>query len=205
MVPDRAGRIALVSARPDSAPARKPDGSIHTVSGRWIDPLAPDRASIEIEDIAQALANQCRFGGHCRAFYSVAQHSVLVADVYEERGASAAEALAALMHDASEAYLVDLPHPLKHRSPLGAPYRLAEARLEEAIRARFDLAPPGPELKEIDRAMLASERAAIASGGDPWPELEGYRPLDLEIDPWEPPRARREFLARFERLDAARR
>jgi 5'-deoxynucleotidase YfbR-like HD superfamily hydrolase len=194
-----------MSARPESAPARKPDGSIHTVSGRWIDPLAPDPASIEIEDIAQALANQCRFGGHCRAFYSVAQHSALIADVCEERGGSAAEALTALMHDASEAYLVDLPHPLKHRSPLGAPYKLAEARLEEAIQARFDLAPPGPGLKQIDRAMLATERAAIASGGDPWPELDGFEPLDLEIDPWDPARARREFLERFERLDRARR
>ncbi|MET0559736.1 MAG: hypothetical protein ABW065_13880 [Solirubrobacterales bacterium] len=194
-----------MSARPDSAPTRKPDGSIHTVSGRWIDPLAPDPASIEIEDIAQALANQCRFGGHCRAFYSVAQHSVHVAEVCEQRGGAADEALAALMHDSSEAYLVDLPHPLKHRSPLGAPYKLAEARLEEAIRERFGLAPPDAELKAIDRALLATERRAIASGGDPWPELEGIEPLEIEIDPWGPPRARREFLASFERLDAARR
>lgn len=194
-----------MSTRPDSSPTRKPDGSIHTVSGRWIDPLAPDPASIVIEDIAQALANQCRFGGHCRAFYSVAQHCAHVADVSEERGASAGEALAALMHDAGEAYLGDLPHPLKHRSPLGPPYKLAEARLEEAIRARFKLAPAGPGLKGIDRAMLATERRAIASGGDPWPELEGFEPLEIEIDPWDPPRARREFLERFERLDTARR
>lgn len=194
-----------MSAEPDSPPARQPDGSIHTVSGRWIDPLKPDPASIEIEDIAQALSNQCRFGGHCRAFYSVAQHCVAVADVCRERGGSAAEALTALMHDASEAYLVDLPHPLKHRSPIGPPYKLAEARLEEAIRARFDLVPPGPELKAIDRAMLATERAAIASGGDPWPELDGVEPLGIAIEPWDPPRAKREFLERFERLDAARR
>lgn len=194
-----------MSAQPESAPARKPDGSIHTVSGRWIDPLAPDPASIEIEDIAQALANQCRFGGHCRVFYSVAQHCVAVADVCREGGGSAGEALTALMHDAGEAYLVDLPHPLKHRSPIGPPYKLAEARLEEAIRARFELAPPGAELKRIDRAMLATERRAIASGGDPWPELDGVEPLELEIDPWDPPRARREFLERFERLDVERR
>lgn len=179
-------------------------GSIHTVSGRWVDPLAPEAGSIEIGDIAQALANQCRFGGHCRAFYSVAQHCVLVADVCRERGGSAAEALAALMHDAGEAYLVDLPHPLKHRSPLGPPYRLAEARLEEAIRARFDLAPAGPEVKAIDRALLATERRAIASTGDPWPELEGVEPLEIEIDPWPPERARREFLERFERLSSQR-
>lgn len=184
---------------------RKPDGAIHTVSGRWIDPLAPQAGSIEIEDIAQALSNQCRFGGHCRAFYSVAQHSALVADACRERGGSAAQALTALMHDAGEAYLVDLPHPLKHRSPLGPPYKLAEARLEEAIRERFGLAPAGPELKAIDRSLLATERRALAATGDPWPELEGVEPLDVEIDPWQPPRARREFLERFERLDAERR
>lgn len=181
------------------------DGAIQTVSGRWIDPLAPEPASIDIDDIAQALSNQCRFGGHSRAFYSVAQHSVLVADVCVERGTGPAEALAALMHDAGEAYLVDLPHPLKHRSELGAPYRLAEARLEEAIRARFGLVPTDGALKAIDRSLLATERALLTEGSDPWPELEGFEPLDLEIEPWVPARAKREFLARFEQLDVARR
>jgi 5'-deoxynucleotidase YfbR-like HD superfamily hydrolase len=190
--------------QPADAPARRPDGAIHTVSGRWLDPLAPEVGSIEIGDIAQALSNQCRFGGHCRVFYSVAQHCVLVADVCRERGGSAEEALTALMHDAGEAYLTDLPHPLKHRSPLGPPYKLAEARLEEAIRERFGLAPGGPELKRIDRSLLASERRAFAAMGDPWPELEGVEPLAIEIEPWAPERARREFLARFERLEAER-
>jgi uncharacterized protein len=184
---------------------RPPDGSIQTVSGRWIDPLDPDPARIDIGDIAQALANQCRFGGHSRAFYSVAQHSALVSDLCAERGGGPAATLAALMHDASEAYLVDLPHPLKHRSELGAPYRLAEARLEEAIRARFDLAPPNGGLKAIDRALLATERAALTEARDPWPELEGHGPLRLTIEPWAPERARREFLDRFQRLDEARR
>ncbi len=185
-------------------PARKPDGAIHTVSGRWVDPLAPEVGSIEIGDIAQALANQCRFGGHCRVFYSVAQHSVLVADVCREHGGSAEEVLAALMHDAGEAYLTHLPHPLKHRSPLGPPYKLAEARLEEAIQQRFDLAPAGPELKRIDRALLATERRALAATGDPWPELEGVEPLEIKIEPWPPERARREFLTRFEQLNSRR-
>ncbi|HEY1855367.1 MAG TPA: hypothetical protein VGG40_12350 [Solirubrobacterales bacterium] len=180
-------------------------GAIQTVSGRWVDPLAPDPESIAIEDIAQALANQCRFGGHSRAFYSVAQHSTIVSDVCEQRGASPAEALAALMHDAGEAYLVDLPHPLKHRSELGPPYKKAEELLEEAIRVRFDLVPQPAEMKPVDRSLLATERAAFSAMEDPWPELEGHEPLEIEIDPWEPPRARREFLERFQRLDAARR
>jgi hypothetical protein len=179
-------------------------GAIQTVSGRWVDPLAPDPAAIDIGDIAQALANQCRFGGHSRRFYSVAQHSAIVSDVCEERGARAGEALAALLHDAGEAYLVDLPHPIKHRSDLGPPYRRAEKLLEEAIRVHFDLGDPPAEMKSIDRSLLATERAAFASTADPWPELEGFEPLAIAIDPWGPERARREFLERFERLDAAR-
>jgi len=179
--------------------------AIQTASGRWLDPLDPDVASIEIGDIAQALSNQCRFGGHCRVFYSVAQHCTIVADVCLERGGSPAEALAALLHDAAEAYLVDLPHPLKHRSEIGPPYKRAEAHLEEAIRARFDLEPAGPEVKSIDRSLLATERRALTATGDAWPELDGAEPLAIEIEPWDPPRARREFLERFERLDALRR
>jgi uncharacterized protein len=180
-------------------------GAIQTVSGRWLDPFAPDPASIEIDDIAQALANQCRFGGHSRSFYSVAQHSVIVSDVCLERGVSEAAGLAALLHDAGEAYLVDLPHPLKHRSALGPPYREAEKLVEEAIRVRFDLVPQPAEMKPIDRSLLATERGIFASMNDPWPELEGFEPLPIEIDPWGPERARREFLDRFSRLDAARR
>ena len=189
----------------ERATPRDPDGSIQTVSGRWLNPLAPDPESIDVGDIAQALSNQCRFGGHSRAFYSVAQHSTIVSDVCAERGASPAEALAALLHDAGEAYLVDLPHPLKHRSDLGPPYRKAEELLEEAIRARFDLVPQPAEMKPIDRSLLATERRTFAATMDAWPELEGFEPLEIEIEPWDPPRARREFLERFDRLDAARR
>jgi hypothetical protein len=181
-----------------------PDGSIQTVSGRWIDPLTPDVAQIDIGDIAQALANTCRFGGHSRRFYSVAQHSAIVSDVCSERGASPAEAFVALLHDAAEAYLVDLPHPLKHRSDLGPPFRHAERIMEEAIAVRFELGPAPGEMKSINRSLLATERRAFTSTLDSWPELEGFEPLPLEIDPWDPPRARREFLERFERLDAAR-
>jgi uncharacterized protein len=188
-----------------SAVERQPDGSIQTVSGRWIDPLAPDPASIEIEDIAQALANQCRFGGHARVFYSVAQHSTIVSDVCAERGAGAAEALAALLHDAGEAYLVDLPHPLKHRSEIGPPYRKAEKLLEAAIRVRFDLVSQPAAMKPVDRSLLATERRTFTATDGAWPELEGFEPLEIEIEAWDPPRARREFLERFERLDAARR
>ena len=70
---------------PDSAPPA-PGPYLQTVSGRWVNPFDPDPEQLDAGDIARALANQCRFGGHCRVFYSVAQHSVIVSRLVEERG-----------------------------------------------------------------------------------------------------------------------
>jgi hypothetical protein len=129
-----------------------------------------------------------------------------VADLLDERGADADAVLWALLHDASEAYLVDLPHPLKHRSALGALYAEVEGPLQAAICERFGLpAEPPPQLKAVDRGLLATERRAVSQVAWDWPELEGVEPLELEIDPWLPDRARDEFLVRFERIDARRR
>jgi 5'-nucleotidase len=179
----------------------QPGPFIQTVSGRRFNPLDPDPDEIDIGDIATALSNQCRFGGHCRVFYSVAQHSCLIADLVEERGAGREAALWALLHDASEAYLLDLPHPIKHRSELGRLYAEAEGGLQEAICRRFGLPVQAPPIvKEIDRALLATERREVASVAWHWPELDGFEPLDLTIEAWLPERAREEFLARYERL-----
>ena len=102
----------------DAPPAAGP--YLQTVSGRWVNPFDPDPEQLDAGDIARALANQCRFGGHSRVFYSVAQHCVIVSRVVEERGGDVEDVFAALMHDAGEAYLGDMPHPIKHRSALGA-------------------------------------------------------------------------------------
>ena len=183
----------------------EPGPYIQTVSGRRFNPLAPEPGEIDIEDVARALANQCRFGGHCRVFYSVAQHSCLVADLVEERGGTGEEVLWALLHDGSEAYLVDLPHPLKHRSELGRLYAAAETTLQHAICERFGLPrEPPPLVKPADRALLATERREVASVVWHWPELDGFEPLDLEIEAWLPERARDEFLERYERLTRSR-
>jgi hypothetical protein len=104
------------------------------------------------------------------------------------------------MHDATEAYLGDMPHPLKHRSPLGAAFREAEQRLEQAIRARFAIKPDVPEIKRVDRALLASERRAFSSELWHWPELDGVEPLDLELEAWPPDVAAEEFARRFAEL-----
>lgn len=181
-----------------------PGPYLQTISGRWVNPFDPDPEQIDIGDIARALSNQCRFGGHCRAFYSVAQHSVHVSELVEQRGGDVEDVFAALMHDAGEAYLGDMPHPIKHRSPLGAAFREAEAHLERAIHERFGIRTVVPELKPADRALLATERRALSAETWHWPELEGIEPLDLELRAWSPDEAEREFTRRFDELQARR-
>ena len=186
----------------DAPPAAGP--YLQTVSGRWVNPFDPDPAQFDAGDIARALANQCRFGGHSRVFYSVAQHCVIVSRVVEERGGDVEDVFAALMHDATEAYLGDMPHPLKHRSALGAAFRDAEARLEQAIREHFKIKPDVPEIKRVDRALLATERRAFSAEAWHWPELEDIEPLDLELSAWPPDKAAAEFAKRYAELEASR-
>jgi 5'-deoxynucleotidase YfbR-like HD superfamily hydrolase len=88
--------------------ARNDNNWIQTFTGRQFWPLDPRPEDIELLDIAHALANKCRYTGHTRSFYSVAQHSVLVSEIVP-----AADAHWGLLHDASEAYLPDVARPVK--------------------------------------------------------------------------------------------
>src|SRR5215211_8159120 len=139
-------------------PVDEPGPFIQTLSGRRVNPLDAAPEDIDPADIARALANTCRFGGHSKAFYSVAQHSAIVCDLLEERGATPDELMAALLHDAAEAYLGDLPHPLKHRSELGAAFRVAEKRLEAVIEERFALPQAAARIKPLDEFTARYER-----------------------------------------------
>lgn len=181
-----------------------PGPYLQTVSGRFVNPFEPDPEQLDAGDIACALANVCRFGGHCRPFYSVAQHSVIVSELVEARGGDVEDVFAALMHDATEAYLGDMPHPIKHRSPLGAAFRAAEAHLEAVLRERFAIKAEVPEIKRVDRALLATERRAVSGVSWEWPELEGVEALDIELVAWGPDEAERAFLARFAELQERR-
>jgi uncharacterized protein len=189
---------------PDHGPPR-PGPYLQTVSGRWVNPFDPDPSQLDAGDIARALANQCRFGGHSRVFYSVAQHAVIVSELVEQRGGDVEDVFAALMHDATEAYLGDMPHPLKHRSPLGAAFKLAEDHLERALRERFRIRADVPEIKRADRALLATERRAFSAEDWHWPELDGVEPLDVELTAWAPDEAAEAFARRYAELDARRR
>ncbi len=93
------------------------DTFIATITNKRIYPFSLDKSEIDIEDIAHALARICRFNGHLRYHYSVAEHSVNVAEELKLRGASKELRLFGLLHDASEAYIADIPRPLKDWIP----------------------------------------------------------------------------------------
>lgn len=127
-------------------------GQFRTFTGRYVYPLALRVDDVDLRDIAHALSNQCRFAGHIPTFYSVAQHSVLVASLAPPWAAKWA-----LLHDASEAYLTDLPSPLK-RLPEFSAYRAAEARASMVIAERFGLDAVCPdEVHAADKLALAIE------------------------------------------------
>lgn len=178
-------------------------GWICTASGRQVRPLALSPDQIAIEDVAAALAKQCRFGGHCRAFYSVAQHSVHVAELLEHEGPEAA--LTGLLHDASEAYLVDLPGPIKH-APEMTGYRDAEERLNDAVATAFKLPRPAPaSIKAADQAMFAAELRDLMPAAAREALPAGVPPRAARVQPWSPRKAQREFEAAFQRYEALRR
>lgn len=168
--------------------------AIFTFSGIFIRPLAPDPKAIRIEDIAHALANQCRWTGHVARFYSVAEHSLGVASLVPEP-----LRLNALLHDASEAYLADLARPIKKAQGLGEVYLQVEEKLEAAIAERFeiDTAPlDHAEVKYADEQMLWAEaKLLLPRLGTMLPE-PGQQALDL-VRCLKPEKAEERFMRAF--------
>lgn len=165
---------------------------IQTYTGRKFHPLAPRADEIDVRDIAHALSLNCRFNGHCRVFYSVAEHSVRVSRLLDGE-----LAMWGLLHDAAEAYLTDLPRPVKCQMPL---FDEVETRLLEIIAAHFGLRCPMPaEVKHADDVLLATEaRDVMGPAPEPW--SFGGTPLRETIKPMSPAEAERAFLERFEAL-----
>jgi len=92
-------------------------------------------SDVEIEDIAHALSMLCRYNGHVDQFYSVAQHSVLVAEQFEHYNGQEG-ALAALLHDAAEAYVGDMISPIKKQM---LQFQILEENILRVIMDKFDL------------------------------------------------------------------
>lgn len=168
---------------------------IQTFSGKLFYPLDPQPDQIDIVDIAHALSHLCRYVGHARTHYSVAQHSLLVS-----QHVPADLALWGLMHDAAEAYLGDVSRPVKQMLPQ---FKEAERRVQVAICAKFGLpADEPPEVKRVDTAILADERRAllvpIAVSDAEWGATEPA--LGIEIKPMLAFDAKWAFLERFGEL-----
>lgn len=178
---------------------------IETFTGRTFAPLAPVWTDIQVEDIAHALENQCRFSGHVRSRYSVAEHSVRVSVLLGARGYSRQIQLWGLLHDASEAYLVDLPTPLKAHDVFGRIYRAAEAKLQKAVCRRFSLPEKEPAAVRVaDRVLLATEVRDLMHGDRPYWRKIMARPLPERIRPWGAGVGEWEFLRRFRELGGAK-
>lgn len=167
---------------------------IQTYTGRKVWPLSLRSEDVCIEDIAHSLSNLCRFTGHVKSFYSVAQHSVLVSFYCDPE-----DALWGLLHDATEAYLIDLPRPLK-RHPDFAFYRSAEDDATKVLAEVFGLPlTMPPSVKLADARLLATEARDLMSPMHPdWRNMEA--PYTRRIIAWSPDAARSAFLTRFRRL-----
>lgn len=167
---------------------------MQTYSGEPFYPLEPNLDHIDIVDIAHALSMLCRYNGHCKRFYSVAEHSVLISHTVDTENA-----LWALLHDAAEAYIGDMVRPLKHEMP---EFMAAEDNLEVAIAGKFHLGWPMPaQVKEHDTRIVVDEREQnMAPAHLPWALLDGFKPLGVTINFWSPDQAEEEFMSRYLQL-----
>lgn len=159
-------------------------------SGGWFDFLDPWNSPFTIEDIAHGLAHVCRYAGQCDGFYSVAEHSLLVADVTMEHP------LEALLHDAAEAFMGDITRPLKQLLP---EYKRIEAGVESAILERLGLDPQMPKaVKAADLQVLAAEQLQIMPPGTAdWAAEQGIVPAPIRVRRLAPPAAMSEFMGRY--------
>lgn len=127
---------------------------IFSYKGRELSLLKYSVDDVDIEEIAHALSLTCRFGGHCKKFYSVAEHSVIVSHILEKMGYSTKLQLAGLLHDAAEYILTDVPKPFKH---LIKDYDKYESNIMSVIQDKFDIDTNCPIIKLIDQDMVVSE------------------------------------------------
>jgi hypothetical protein len=169
---------------------------MQTFTGRAFYTMAPHADDVDPVDIAHALGLICRYGGHVTRFMSVAEHCVLMSEAV-----SPENALWALLHDATEAYVGDMVRPLKHAMPA---YREAEDRLMLVICDRFGIGYDCPaEVKSADNRILHDERAALMAPSPlPWKSIEDVPPLGVQVEGWSPAVAEERYLSRLAELTA---
>lgn len=176
-----------------------PDGrtnsTIQTFTGEMFDVFNPRMEQINLKDISHALSMLCRYGGHSREFYSVAEHCVLMAGHFEDVG-DRTLARAALLHDTTEAYMGDVVRPLKSQLPL---YRTVEDRLQALIFTKYGVYDQIPrEVKIADLRITTDEREMLMLPR-PW-SIDPVEPLGVELQCWTHDQAEQAWLDSYWRL-----
>jgi hypothetical protein len=168
---------------------------IHTTHGNRFFPFDPKEEEIRITEIAHSLGNICRFVGHCKHFYSVAEHSIHVSKLVPKH-----LACPALLHDAAEAYMGDLSRPIKQYIPV---FSDIEEKIMKAVYSKFgyDLSENEKEvIREADNRVLAHEARQIMRGNtkdwnlDPMAEIY---PEEVKIRFYSPDVSRVMFLKQY--------
>ena len=159
---------------------------IRTYTGKEFYPMDPQPEAIDIRDIAHALSMVCRGNGHVNRFFSVAQHCINCALEAAARGYSSRVILACLIHDASEAYMSDVPRPFKQF--LGE-YLKQEERLLEVVYEKF-LGSPLTDteqkiLKQIDDDMLYFDLRELLNEPQDGPEPEVHIEINYDFTPFD--------------------
>jgi hypothetical protein len=182
---------------------------MQTFTGRAFRPFAATIEDIDAADIARSLAMTCRYNGHVNRFYSVAEHSIHMAEHFARVG-DRETALWALLHDAAEAYIGDMVRPLKVTDSM-APFRALDHQLTALIATKFGLIDDPAEfhglpaaVKDADARILLTERDALLSTPpQPWGQ-DGMEPLDVDVRCWSPTGAETAFLTALDELDGGR-
>lgn len=188
--------VETVEKKLETDTAYKAVDYIETYTGKAFFPSNPRVEDVTIIDIAHHLSNQCRYSGATAWHYSTAQHCCLLA-TYAEYGLKATplDCLQMLIHDAAEAYLVDLPRPIKQHMP---EFRVVDCNIQTAVRKwlTLDTVSLPSWQDELDSRIIVDERAQVMSdSGNDW--KHDLVPLGIEIAPWEPYVAEQQFLMRY--------
>ena len=172
---------------------------ITTYTGRHFNPLYPDEDLICIDDIAHSLSLLCRGNGHVKNFFSVGQHCILCARESVARGYSNRLSLAALLHDASECYMSDVPRPFK-KNLTG--YIVQEEKLLSVIYTKYLGSPLSEEeeakLKAIDNDLLWYDLKYLLGETPPEPEPVIHVSIDYTVPPFKA--VEEEYLQLFRQL-----
>ncbi|MGY4677631.1 hypothetical protein ACWIT3_07860 [Pasteurella sp. P03HT] len=168
---------------------------IHTYSGKYIDYKNPDFNEINITDIAHHLSLENRFMGQASEAYSVASHSLFCAEIAEYLNYSTYMQLRVLMHDFHEAYVKDIPTPLKKVCP---DFCALEAKFEKLVELRYMLPALTEQeiqqIKYVDLVALLMEKNALLSDKSEWPQLKNIEPIECLKVPRFSPRTAEELL-----------